>query len=530
MAHVLALAPIDVWVRMLARMGGVKPRYWVRFGCILITSAAGTVSTVHERVILSIVRRVKFGRDPRVEHESGAVVILGYYRSGTTHFHNVMSCDDRFVTPKWFQCLAGQGFWFGWSVIRFVLVAFLGSSRPQDAVGFGPRWPGEDDFALCSWGGCSSIPGRFVKPSTWDDWKRWHGLDGLSEKELNRWRSLSAMFVWKLTRGRRSRSRVVLLKTPSHTARVAELDRLFKGNVKFVHLVRDPRSVIDSNVRLHDSLKDHLLEDAPDVQTVRDRIVEEYAYSETKCCDELEAIDPDRWVRVRFSDLRADEMGTMRDVYASLGIEWNDEQEQRMLEYLGGVGAYSSSKTEIELGEIHDEETQISTAMIERYGLDQDARERVVVHPSVKPKIRIARGMGAGLLVALGLGCLWVLSVLLIHMADESIKMRLIPLVWICGGLIGTSVRAASLRGSMRTGMYAALLTLAVVVGVAFPVTVINYNWADGDGTNAWLYHNAKGGIEGLKSVSSLVYVVLGMVTAYRLANNDGPSVPGNGV
>jgi omega-hydroxy-beta-dihydromenaquinone-9 sulfotransferase len=526
-AHVLALAPIDVWVRLIVRSGGVRPRYWLRLGFILITSFVGTIATVHERVVLYVIRRRRFRADAQINRQM--IVIVGYYRTGTTHLQNLMSCDDRFVTPRWYQCLAGQGYRFGWSILRFVLVPFLRQTRPQDAVGFGPDWPGEDDFALCTWGMCSSIPGRFIWPSRWDDWKRWHGLEGLSQQELNRWRSLMAMFVWKMTRGKRNRDRVALLKTPSHSARIAELDRLFKGKVKFVHLVREPGAVIDSNVRLHESLAGHLLEDGPDVQTIRERIVEEYAYTETKCSREGEAISGDRFVRVRYQDLRADPIGTLKGVYGSLGLDWNGPCEDSVRDYLGHLGAYTSDKEPIELGSVSAREEVVRAEIVARYGLDEPTVERVEAEHLDDAPTRFFRGIGTAALwtalcIAVWLGIAWG-----VHSIWDSMHLRLIPAVWICGAVIGIGARRSAGNGSVKLGVVAGVFTVLAVLMTAFPVAVINYNFASTPGytTQQWIYHNAKYGFEGLSSVASLVFVTLGAVTAYRHASRVGVEAPG---
>lgn len=525
-AHVLALAPLDFWVRAMRGHGLIEPRYWLRFAFIVFTSFVGTITTAHERVMLWMIWRLTFGRTGRYVHKPGVVVIVGYYRSGTTHLHNLMSCDERFVTPKWYQCLAGQGFWLGWSLIRFMLVPFLGNTRPQDSVGFGPSWPGEDDFALCTWGRCSSIPGRFVFPSRWKDWKRWHGLEELSEQELSRWRKLTSMFVWKITRKRRDQKKIVLLKTPSHTARVAELDRLFDGRVKFVHLVRDPHAVIDSNVRLAHSLSANLLENAPDVQTVRDRIVEEYAYTETKCCNELEQISEDRKVRIRYQDLRADAAGTLNRVYSSIGMELDSSASDSITAYLQGVGAYASAKESIDLGQVSEIEKEASTEMNARYGLDDPACERVPVEPVEMQRPRMLRSAIVGIIVMLACALGWI--ALAWGVTERlDLRMRMIPLVWIAGAIIGLSMRRASKSGSAKVGLMAAMMTLLVVIVVAFPIALIHYNFAANDGTQAWIYHNTKYGVQGISAIAPMVFIVLGMVTAYRHGSQSGARVPG---
>lgn len=446
-----------------------------------------------------------------------------------------MSCDDRLITPRWYQCLAGQGFVFGWSLIRFLLVPFLGGTRPQDAVGFGPNWPAEDDFALSTWGMCSSIPGRFIWPSQWDDWKRWHALEDLSEKELHRWRSLMAMFIWKLTRGKRNRSKFLLLKTPSHTARVAELDRLLNGNVKFIHLVREPGAVIDSNVRLHLSLAEHLLEDAPDTQTIRDRVVEEYAQTESKAAVELQALDDERstykrFIRVRYQDLRADEMGTLQEIYDTLGIPtlwWSSACESSAQSYLESLGSYTTNQEQLDLGTPTPREQEVCDEMREWYCHDIPPTNESKIEPVEQAPARTLRGIGASVLISIACGAAWIGIIWAIHAIDSNIHARLVPAVWICGAFIGFGVRKASGNGSRQLGILAAVMTLLVVFAVAFPVTVINWNWASNGTTQQWLYHNAKGGYEGLRSVASIVFIILGAITAYRHASASGPTAPG---
>ncbi len=524
-AHLLALAPLDVWLRLLGKGSGVHARYWPRLAFVLFTSFVGTVSTVHERLLLALYFWLPVGRARLARHRPEVIVILGYYRSGTTHLHNLMSCDRGMVTPRWYQCLAGQGFWLGWTVLRVLLVPFLGRTRPQDSVGFGPEWPGEDDFALATWGGCSSIAGRYVFPSAWDDWKRWHHLEDLDEAQVATWRRLTKRFVFKITRG--AGDRVVVLKTPSHTARVAELDRLFAGRVRFVHLVRDPGAVIDSNVRMMHALRGHLLEDAPDVQTLRTRVVEEYAATEQRCAEALEEIEPDRWVRVRFKDLRSDPMGTLGTIYDGLGIVFGDTTKKEMRSYLGSLGSYSAQREAIDLGEEDEQERRVCAQMSARYGLDAPAKQGKPLEYTPRPMPRAWRGAIAGLAVAMMCWGSWVLLVGGIHALDNDIRMRMVVLVWLCGALIGLGARRGSGgRGTRGLGLWCAGLTLVTVVTVLFPVSVINWNWAADDGMAMWLKHNWLNVWQGLSGTSSMVLVVLAMLTAYRHASQDGPIVP----
>jgi hypothetical protein len=523
-AHLLALAPLDVWLRMLGRADGVRPRYWPRLAFVLFTSFVGTVISVHERVLWWAWSKVPQNRRLLDQHSPQVIVVLGYYRSGTTHLQNLLACDERFVTPRWYQCLAGQGYVLAWSIVRVLLVPFLGRTRPQDRVGFGPAWPGEDDFALATWGGCSSIAGRHVFPRNRDRWQGWHALEGLDEKQLGAWRSLTRRFVFKLTRGKRDR--IVVLKSPSHTARVGELDRLFGGRVRFVHLVREPGSVIDSNVRMFHALRNHALQDLPGVQAIRDGVVEEYDETERTCSKELAGIDPSRWVRVRFKDLRGDPMGTLGKVYSGLGLELDESARAGIVAYLGSLGSYSSERAAIELGEASDRERDVCAAMNERYGLGAPAVAGKPIEYVPRSDARAARGALAAMAMAGACWCAWL--VLVAGLTAAGAQMRLVALVWPAGALIGIAARkAAGGRGSRWLGVWSGLLTLGVVVTVLFPVSVVIWNWAKDDGFDAWWYHNWRNVWQALSGTSSIVLVVLGVLSAYRHASEDGPIVPG---
>lgn len=502
--HLMALAPLDVWARVLAR-GGVGARFWLRLVGCLLTSWVGTVVTMPERLVLWVVRLVKFrGSRAGFVYEPGVVVVLGYYRSGTTHLHNLLACDPRVVTPRWYQCLAGQGWWASWSVVRFLLVPFLGQTRPQDGVGFGGSWPGEDDFALATWGGASSLPGRFVLPAQHDRWSRWHGLDGLSKKELARWRSMTAMFCWKVTRWGvwTGRARTLVLKSPSHTARVAELDRLFGGNVRFVRIERDRPSVVASNVKMHVALVGHALQELPDEYTVRERIEDELDATDAKCERELSAIDADRVVRVSYEDLVRDPVGEMERVSAWVGLGWDEDHRARdsVVGYLHRVGRYRAGASVADLP------------------ADPEPRSGVR---------RTGLGIVAGVLAmlvccAVWLGLVWV---------TENVigwDTRLDGMVWVTGGVVGVVVARASRVGSVLLGVVVGLLTLLAFWGTSFPIEIITDNWWGGLGNREqWVYHNRKGAIDGVTHSRAILFTVLGVLTAWRHGSRVGPRAPG---
>ena len=243
--HFMCAAPIDAVLRILWRAEWhIPPAYWPRLLLLLLLSGVNTVASLPERLILAAWLRL---RPPRIERHQAPVFVLGYFRSGTTFLQNLLAADPALRSPRWPEVLAPQTFVLGWVILRYLFLPILPLTRLDAVVPVGASLPAEDDFALNNWGGMSILAGRAILPRRQAFFNRFQDLDSLTPDERRRWRSHQLAFVQKLTLlagGRR-----LLLKSPSHTARVRYLLELFPG-AKFVHISRPPEVVFRSNLLL----------------------------------------------------------------------------------------------------------------------------------------------------------------------------------------------------------------------------------------------------------------------------------------
>jgi len=524
----LALAPLDAWARIVARSGGVKPRYWLRFALVLFTSGVGTLLTLPERVLVRIGSTRSGAGEGRLDHPPGVLVVAGYYRSGTTHVHNLLACDPGCVTPRWAQAMAPQGFVFSWWITRLLLIPFVGGSRPQDAVGFGPMWPGEDDFALAGWGACSTLPGRLIFPGAYGRWSEWNTLDACSARQRERWKRTLACFAWKVTRAHPGR--VLVLKTPSHGAHLGALREVFGDRLRVIHVTRDPARVIDSNMRMHHALRRHTLGDRIDADTLRARIVREYLRIERATREGRESGGIPS-VTLTHEDVCADPVGALGRALTALGTPMSRAHADAADAYGAALGTHAAE---------HDDAAPLGTPRRDEPERIEEIRSiHAELAPSAStPEPRPARpraprsahprrGVMAALGAALAFALAWIALVWAIKQAVPLWRPRLDQLVWLGGALIGIGGARAAGLGSRTLGIASAALTLLVFVGVSFPITVINWNWAADARFEHWAHHNIKGAIHGLTAPSSVVFAALGALTAYRHARDDGPRAPG---
>ncbi|MGX8008387.1 sulfotransferase family protein [Mesorhizobium sp. ORM8.1] len=254
--------------------------------------------------------------------------VLGYFRSGTTFLQNLLAADPGLRSPSWPQVLAPQSFALGWVVLRYLFVPLLPLTRLDAVVPVGARLPAEDDFALNNMGGMSVLAGRAMLPRRQAFFNRYHDLDALSADEFSRWRSHQLAFVQKLTLvagGRR-----LLLKSPSHTARVRYLLDLFPG-AKFVHISRSPETVFRSNLLLARELQRAFALQPPLPEDEQEEIItREYLATEMHYLADRARIPAADLAEVRLQDLTADPVGEMKRIYRELGLPFPPGGEEGM--------------------------------------------------------------------------------------------------------------------------------------------------------------------------------------------------------
>lgn len=532
--HFMGFCALDCWGRMLLARGAggrgiarISARYWPRLIGALATSTLGTAITLPERVLVWPL--VAMGAAGRSRTRATPIVfILGYYRSGTTHLHYLLSCDPQFVTPRWYQALAPQGFALSWTFLRYFLVPFLSSRRPQDDVAYGPEYPAEDDFAVCNTNAACTMPGRMVLPGEWENFSRYQTLEGLSEQERRRFAGALQRFVWKLETLNPRRG--VLLKTPAHTARAGWLHAMFGERARFVHLSREPGPVLKSNIAMHRRYEPFLLQPHPGDAEIRRRVIEEYNATERAWLRDRATLAPGSVASMRYTDLIADPMHEVRRVYAALNLTLSAEAETRMRAYLASVRDYRTAsqreKKAAEAAPPSAKERSLSSPesapeldwMVSEFGHDRPAAQpstREIGEASVRHRSDSAYVLSV--VAAAWCAALWLLAAYVGH-------SRLDWLVWPTGLVIGLTTLRSAGRGTTRLGAWAAMLTLVVLLLIAFPATWIA-DYRDRDPVpwdHVWLSTR-----RGVLAMNNIFWVGLGVLTAFRYASREHVRPPG---
>ena len=140
------------WLRVLRANGfRVDLPYWPRAAAITFSSVLNSARARWEEW--------RYGRKVRAATVHPPLFILGIWRSGTTHLHNLLARDARFACPNTYQVFFPRTFLSTERTTARVMGFFMARKRPQDDVVMRIDEPQEDEFALCSLTGHSVMLG-----------------------------------------------------------------------------------------------------------------------------------------------------------------------------------------------------------------------------------------------------------------------------------------------------------------------------------------------------------------------------------
>src|SRR5947207_1837540 len=123
---------LGLWLKVLAENHfAVDVPYWGRAAAITAASIPNTA--------LAWLENTLYGRKVRDTTVHPPLFILGIWRSGTTHLHNLFARDHRFAYPINYQVCYPRTFLLTEQTSAGLVGAFLPKYRPQDNLPMGIR-------------------------------------------------------------------------------------------------------------------------------------------------------------------------------------------------------------------------------------------------------------------------------------------------------------------------------------------------------------------------------------------------------
>lgn len=309
----------------------IEPRYWldavIDLGFATINSGLGGLAEA--------VWRGQCIMPPIV----APLFILGHWRTGTTWLHELLSCDPQLRCPTTYECFVPHHFLLTQRWVQRWARFAIPRTRSVDQVTVGWDRPQEDEFALLNLG----IPGPYARlafPNQVEQDLAWLDLDQLSETDQRRWRTT---WLWFLRHLLTARSGQLCLKSPPHTCRLPTILDLIPDS-RFIYLVRKPSEVIPSTIRLWSSLSQIYGYQRGDPQRLLADVPRMFAHFHQRFEATRQRIPADQLMVVRYEELIADPLATLRRLYAGLNLGEFSQIRERVISLVESRSSYQRNQ------------------------------------------------------------------------------------------------------------------------------------------------------------------------------------------
>jgi hypothetical protein len=282
----------------------------------------------------------KYGRRIRQEQFEPPVFIIGHWRSGTTHLHNVMGQDTQFGRVTLLQAGMPNDFLTLSGIALKRVAGQLPDKRLMDNVPVSATVPWEEEMALTSTGRMSFYHVSFFPRCMDRVFNEAVMFDGGDPRLIANWQRQYLDFLRKVQFSQHGMP--LLLKNPANTARITLLKEMFPG-AKFIHIRRDPYKVFVSTIHLYLKAQQAWGLHGTDRASVASHVLDSYPKLMNAYFEQREGLDENELIEVSYRELQDDPMAMMAGIYDQLELPGFDAAAPRFRAYLESQRDYKKN-------------------------------------------------------------------------------------------------------------------------------------------------------------------------------------------
>ena len=276
--------------------------------------------------------------------DRGPVFVIGHWRSGTTHLHNLLSQDPNFGWLNFAEAGMPLDCNGKFKAGRWFMRKSMPKTRGMDAVSISPNTPQEEELALGNMYTLSFFNTFYFPSKLMTHYREGVLLEGISAGKLDKFASTYRYLVRKFTH--LSGGKLMLFKNPANTARIAFLRKQFP-NAKFIHIVRNPFEVYASTQKLWQSMFQSLaLQKFEDIDT-HPRTLEIYETMMKRFLVERAEIPDEDFIELRFEDLESDPVAELTKIYDKFSLPDKEAGLDKIRAYSDSIKGYQRSRYQL---------------------------------------------------------------------------------------------------------------------------------------------------------------------------------------
>lgn len=330
------------WLEILKKnKWQVSPEYYHRVAWI---SGLATLSS-----LFSGIENIRFAAElEKMEINPTPLFILGHWRTGTTHMHNMLGRDPNHTFSTLYQVLFPDSFLTTGKWGPQLLKNAVPEKRSYDNVAQNWFESAEDEIGLMKMTGGLSFYSAIMFPDRAPEYEKYIDFLEATPAERRRFKEALVLLIKKImlaTGGKR-----VIVKSCPHSARIRMILDVFP-DAKFIHIHRHPARAFRSMVHMRKTVDWENFFQVPSQQFLDQRwdhtaTIGGRLY--TRLIEDRALIPEGNLVEIAYKDLVGNELNVLRDVYDRLEIPDWGQFERVVSPYLNSIKGYKVNRLNIE--------------------------------------------------------------------------------------------------------------------------------------------------------------------------------------
>jgi len=330
----LALGSFRNWRTVRKLYQGVEHPYRKRAFFTGLASLITTPLRVYERARYArLVEETKIEKSP--------IFIIGHWRGGTTHLHNLLCQDQRFGYVTTLQTIAPDAFLTADQTLGPLLARILPPTRMMDNMTWTLHSPQEEEFALANLCPYSFYHHWSFPKSARRCFEQYALFRDVPPAIIQSWKDNYLSILKKATYNMHGKQ--LVLKNPTNTGRIPVLLEMFP-EAKFIHIYRSPYKILPSTKRLFAKTLPVTQLQEISSHEMEANILYFYRQILRKFFIDKDLIPAKNLVEVRFERLEAQPLRQMQRIYQRLSIPDFESVEAALKTYLQEKSDYQKNQ------------------------------------------------------------------------------------------------------------------------------------------------------------------------------------------
>ena len=323
-------------LKLLMSNGFIPIKHLMRVIFVNTISIVGIPFRIRENFLYN--QKIK-----RTRIQSPPIFIIGHWRSGTTHLHNLLCQDSQFGFITMLEASFPKSFLSN-SFFKYFMNEFLPDTRPMDNMKMGIDETQEDEMALGNIFPYTLYNAWYFPKRMMEFYYKYVRFKNISIKAAQSWKKGYDYLIRKTTFNMKGKQ--LILKNPANTARIKFLLDLYP-EAKFIHLYRNPFIVYLSTRHFYKKTMEKFMFQSVPSELIEENIIKIYKDLMKCYFNEKKSIPDKNLIEMKFEDLEVEPIDQLKKIYTTFNLSGFEKNKLKFTHYLERLKNYKKNRFQL---------------------------------------------------------------------------------------------------------------------------------------------------------------------------------------